>query len=118
MHSHDSTPAPEHAAAPHALPPAVLLGTWATLLVLTALTVTAARMDLGHLNVVIALAIAAVKASIVALFFMHLKYENKFHLVVLVGSLFFALVLASFVVFDTTHYQPDIRAHETTAKAR
>jgi len=102
---------------PHVVPRSLLLGTWGALMALTALTVTAAHADLGVFNVVIALGIAAVKASIVALIFMHLKYENKFHVVVLVGSLFFALVLAGFVVFDTTHYQPTIRAEQAAARS-
>lgn len=107
-----------HESQPHVLPRSVLIGTWGALVLLTALTVTAARMDLGSWNVVVALGIAALKASIVALFFMHLKYENKFQLVVLVGSIFFAVLLASFVVFDSTHYQPAIRAHDVAAKTK
>lgn len=107
-----------HDAKPHVLSPSVLLGTFGALLAFTALTVLAGRMDLGGANVVIALGIAAVKAAIVALFFMHLKYENRFNVVVLVGSLFFAVLLAKFVVFDTTQYQPSIRAHEVAVKAK
>ena len=109
---------PSHDAKPHVLPRSVLLGTFGALLAFTAVTVTAARMDLGGANVVIALGIAALKASIVALFFMHLKYESRFQLVVLVGSLFFAVLLASFVVFDTPHSQAAIRAHEVAAKTK
>lgn len=46
------------------------------LLVLTALTVAVSYVNLGMMNVVIALVIASAKASLVALFFMHLRYEN------------------------------------------
>jgi cytochrome c oxidase subunit 4 len=46
-----------------------------TLMVLTALTVTAAEFDLGRLNVVVALTIAVVKATFVLLYFMHLRYS-------------------------------------------
>jgi len=49
---------------------------WTGLMVLTVLTVTAAKIDLGYLNIVVAMAIASCKASLVIFFFMHLKYEN------------------------------------------
>lgn len=50
--------------------------TWVALLILTAITVTVAGMHLGKFSVLTAVAIAAVKASVVLYFFMHLKYER------------------------------------------
>ncbi len=50
---------------------------WVALLILTGTTVAVSYVNLGVFNVVVALVIASVKASLVALFFMHLKYENK-----------------------------------------
>ena len=58
-------------------------GTWiyfvvfGALLALTAVTVLVSYVDMGLLNVVVALLIASVKASLVALFFMHLKGESR-----------------------------------------
>jgi cytochrome c oxidase subunit 4 len=49
---------------------------WLALLVLTGLTVTAAGMRFGALNIIAVLAIAGAKASLVLYFFMHLKYEG------------------------------------------
>lgn len=89
--------------------PGVLLGTWAILLVLTAVTVVAGRLDLGSASVAVALAIATVKATFVGLYFMHLKYDNRFNLVVLVSSIFFAVLLVVFVLFDSTQYQHLVR---------
>ena len=43
---------------------------------LTIITVIASRIDFGVMNLVIAMVIASAKALLVALFFMHLKYEN------------------------------------------
>jgi len=51
--------------------------TWFTLIVLTSLTVTAAGMNFGKISVLVALLIATVKASVVLLIFMHLKYETR-----------------------------------------
>ena len=103
---------------PHVMSPGVLLGVFASLLALTALTLATARIDLGEWNVVLALAIASVKAALVALFFMHLKYENRFQLVVLVAAALFAVLFVAFVTFDTTQYQPEIRAAEEALKAK
>jgi cytochrome c oxidase subunit 4 len=79
--------------------------------------VASSRLDLGAFNVVLALAIAGLKASLVAMFFMHLRYEHRFQAVVFVGALFFVALFVGFVVFDTTQYQPDLRAAAEAAAA-
>lgn len=116
MNAHDPA-SPAAARASHVLPRSVLLGTAAALLSLTALTVAASRVNLGAASVAVALAIAAVKASLVALFFMHLKYEHRFHVVVLAGAVLFAVLFGSFVLFDTSQYQPDVRARQAAERA-
>lgn len=105
-------------AAPHVLPASVLLGTAGALLVLTIATVAVSRIDLGAFNVVVALAVACFKATLVAMFFMHLKYEGRFKAVVFATALFFAVLFVGFVVFDTMQYQPDLRAHAAAAAAK
>lgn len=54
----------------------VYVAVWASLIVLTGATVLASYVDLGVVNIVVALFIASVKASLVALYFMHLKHES------------------------------------------
>ena len=103
---------------PHALSPGVLLATGVALLILTAITVYAAQVDLGRLNIVVALGIASIKASLVGLFFMHLKYDDRFNSVVLVSALFFAVFLIGFVIFDSTQYQPSIDAKQQTEQSK
>jgi cytochrome c oxidase subunit 4 len=103
---------PHGSEAMHVLSPRVLLGTAAALLCLTVATVAVSRVDFGQLNVVVALGIAVAKATLVALFFMHLKYEKRFLSVVVAGAMAFAVFFVGFVVFDTTQYQPDLRARE------
>ncbi len=61
----------------HIVPIAVFNKVFGTLLVLTAVTVAVAQYDFGSWNVIIAVLIASVKASLVATFFMHLKFEGK-----------------------------------------
>lgn len=61
----------------HILPRRVYLNTLLSLLVLTVLTVAVARVDLGALNVAVAILVASTKALLVCMFFMHLKFEGK-----------------------------------------
>jgi len=70
------------------------------LLLLTGLTVTAAGIDFGSYNTVIALIIATMKASLVALFFMHLRHD-KLNAVIFLGGIFFLAVFLIFTLFDT-----------------
>lgn len=53
------------------------LAIYVALLLLTVVTVLVSYVDLGMLNVVVALLIASAKASLVALFFMHLRSEDR-----------------------------------------
>jgi len=64
------------------------------LLVLTAVTVGAAYVNLGQFNIVVALAIAVLKASLVVLFFMHAKYSpRRTQLVIIAGIFWLGLLL-------------------------
>ena len=58
----------------HVTPLKLYVGIFVTLMVLTAITVAAAYVDLGELNKVVALGIASFKATLVVLYFMHVKY--------------------------------------------
>src|SRR5262245_3426525 len=62
----------------HVMPRKVYYTIFASLIVLTAVTVLVSRVDLGPLNTVVALGIASLKASLVLLYFMHLRYTGKF----------------------------------------
>lgn len=94
----------------HVVPMSVLIAIIVALLVLTFVTVAATWFDFGAANVWIALAIAVVKASLVALYFMHLRYDNPFNGVVLITSLVFVVVFLGIVLVDTQRYQVDMTA--------
>jgi cytochrome c oxidase subunit 4 len=71
------------------------------LLVGTALTVFAATLDLGPFNAPVALGIATVKATLVALFFMHVWHASeKLTKLVVIGALFFLLLLLGLTMTD------------------
>lgn len=78
------------------------LATWGTLLVLTVVTVGASYVNLGHTgNLIVALFIATIKASVVALIFMHLKWDHKFHSIIFFSSLLFLAVFIGITMSDT-----------------
>jgi cytochrome c oxidase subunit 4 len=82
---------------------AVYVKTLIALLILTVITVGASYIDFGSGNIVIALFIASIKASLVALFFMHLRYEKPVNAVIACsGFLFLGIFLMfAFIDFDT-----------------
>jgi cytochrome c oxidase subunit 4 len=84
----------------HSIPLKVYFNVLGALLVLTVVTVAAARVDFGALNTVIALGIASVKAGLVLSYFMHLKYDDKTFWVIFGTSIFFLLVLYFFSELD------------------
>jgi cytochrome c oxidase subunit 4 len=90
-----------HGHVPHILPLKIYLGIGATLLVLTAITVAVAQFDFGSWNLVVAMAIATIKATLVALFFMHLKYDNKLYLTLFLASLLILAIFITLTMFDT-----------------
>jgi cytochrome c oxidase subunit 4 len=71
------------------------------LLVGTGLTVYAATLDLGRYNAVVALGIATIKATLVALFFMHVWHASeKLTKLVVIAALFFLLLLLGLTMSD------------------
>jgi cytochrome c oxidase subunit IV len=84
----------------------VLLGTGGTLLMLTLVTVAATKVDFGaNINLAMAMAIAMIKATLVVLFFMHLKYDRLFHTVVFIGAILAASLFVGFTLMDSNQYQ-------------
>jgi cytochrome c oxidase subunit 4 len=92
----------------HAVPLYVLTIVFVSLVVLTWITVAVTMIDLGSLNLWIALAIATVKASLVVLYFMHLRYDRPFNSIILVTALVFLFLFLGITIMDTIQYQPGI----------
>jgi cytochrome c oxidase subunit IV len=79
----------------HIASPKMYVGIFLALMICTAATVGAAYVNLGQLNIVIALAIATLKATLVVLFFMHAKYSPKrTHLVIIAAIFWLGIMLA------------------------
>lgn len=84
----------------HIVPTRVYYLIFAALMVGTYLTVQVAFVDLGALNTVVALAIACVKAALVVLFFMHVRYGTRLTGAVVAGSIFWLAILLAFTFSD------------------
>jgi cytochrome c oxidase subunit 4 len=96
----------DHHGISHVASVKVLLGTGGTLLFLTLVTVAATKVDFGaSINLGIAMAIAVVKASLVILFFMHLKYDKIFHTVIFMSAVLAAALFVGFTLMDSGQYQ-------------
>lgn len=93
----------EHNAAAHhnhILSPKVYLAVFAALMVGTWLTVWVAGIDLGALNLAVAMTIAVAKATLVVLYFMHLRYSERLNWVFAGAALFWLALLIGLVMAD------------------
>jgi cytochrome c oxidase subunit IV len=107
-HTHDGEAGVAHGSA-------VYVKTLVALLLLTALTIGAAYINLGNGNVVVALFIATIKASLVVLFFMHLRWDKPVYgIVAMAGFLFLGIFLMfDLMDQDTRNYYLPQNVHRT-----
>ena len=84
----------------HIVTPKVYLIIFGTLLVFTFLTAEVARIDLGPLNIVVALLIAFFKASLVVLYFMHVRYSSRLTWVFVGAGVFWLAILLTLTMGD------------------
>ena len=94
--------------AEHVLPQKLYVLVFAALIAFTALTTWVAYIDLGVLNTVVALVIAVSKATLVVLFFMHLKYQAGMTRVVLLAAVLWLAILIVLTLSDvfTRNWSP------------
>ncbi len=85
---------------PHIATAGNYLTIFAMLLVLTALTVWVATVDLGIFNTIVAMAIASVKAMAVILYFMHLKFNPGQTKLAAAAAIFWLMILLVITFFD------------------
>ena len=104
MDAHGSS----HEGVGHVMRRRVLFRVLAALLVLTYVTVAVTSFDFGRWNLVVAMAIAVVKASLVVMFFMHLKYDKPFNGMILIVSLALVALFIVIALDDTRHYQHNV----------
>src|ERR1700688_1402723 len=77
-------------------------------MVLTAATVAAAYVNLGPFNIVIALAIASLKATLVVLYFMHARYSPKRTQLVIISAVFWLAIMLALTMSDYASRHPEV----------
>ncbi len=82
------------------------------------MTVWTSRYDFSEINIaelgiILALFIATVKATIVGLYFMHLRWDRPFIGFIFVGSILFVVLFISMAITDTAEYQPELIKGDT-----
>ena len=84
----------------HVSPLGVYFSIFGALMVLTVVTIAVAYVDLGAMNKVVALGIASFKATLVVLYFMHVKYASKLTKLIVISGLFFLAILLTLTMSD------------------
>ena len=84
----------------HILPKSTYYLIFLALMVGTALTWWVATIDLGVMNNVIMLTIAVTKATLVVLFFMHVRYNSRLIALSVVGALVWLVILFAHTLSD------------------
>lgn len=100
MTDHNEQSAGHHEEEHHIVPPRVYITIVLILLVMTAITVGASYVEMGVFNPIVALAIGVFKATLVVLFFMHVKYSTKLTKLTVGAGIFTFLVLISLTLAD------------------
>jgi len=83
----------------------LLVVVWIALMIGTWLTVTATYFDLGSLNIWIGLVIATAKAVLVALYYMHLRWDKPFNALFFMGAIGFLMLFIGLALTDSAAYQ-------------
>jgi cytochrome c oxidase subunit 4 len=84
----------------HVVPKKIYYVIFAVLMVLTAITVAISYVDLGPMNAVVALIIACIKATIVVLYFMHVKYSTRLVKLALIAGLYWMGIIMTLTLSD------------------
>jgi len=108
MTQHVAHESAAHRGVGHVVPVRTLVTVLGLLLALTVATVAVTFVDLGPLNLVLALLIAVIKGSLVLLYFMHLRWDRPFNAVVLVSALAFFMIFVALSLLDSDHYQHEL----------
>lgn len=84
----------------HIVSPKVYSAVFTVLAVLTVVTWSVAKLDLGFLNVVVALTIAVIKATLVVLYFMHVRWSSRLTWVFVCAGFFWLAIMVALTLSD------------------
>lgn len=103
-HGHDEHGPDGH----HVMSLPMMFGIFGALIFFTALTVAVGQFSLGRWEILITMMIATTKATLVALFFMHLLYDRPFNAMMFSFSLFFVALFLGIVLMDRSAYSENL----------
>ncbi|MCB1218794.1 cytochrome C oxidase subunit IV family protein [bacterium] len=103
---------PGHPTVGHVSPLPQLFMVFGALVALTVLTVGLSGKLPGTTGMLIAMGIATIKALLVALYFMHLRYDRPFNGYVFLAAIMFVACFFGFASLDTATYRRDIAPYE------
>jgi cytochrome c oxidase subunit 4 len=84
----------------HIVPVKIYVAVFLALIALTWVTAFVSTIDLGRLNIFVALSIAIFKASLVILFFMHVKYGTRLTKMIVLAGLYWLILLLFIAMAD------------------
>ena len=84
----------------HIAPKGMYFAIFAALMLLTTMTVAVTYLDLGPFNMIVAMGIAVTKATLVILYFMHIRWSGRLNQVTLLSALLFLGFLFAFTLGD------------------
>ncbi len=85
---------------PHVLPDGLFVMVWAALLVLTAITVGGSVFFPGKVGILVAMIVTPIKATLILMYFMHLKYEKKAFTIMFLVAVGILSVFIGLTLFD------------------
>lgn len=103
-HGHDGHGPDGH----HVMPLPLMFGIFGALIFFTILTVAVGQFPLGRWEILITMMIATTKATLVAVFFMHLLHDRPFNAMIFSFSLFFVALFLGIVLMDRGQYDDDL----------
>lgn len=84
----------------HIVSPKVYYVIFIALVVFTVVTWSVAKLDLGKMNAVVALTIAVIKATLVVLYFMHVRYSSRLTWVFVCAGFFWLAIMVALTLGD------------------
>jgi len=84
----------------HVVSPRVYFAVFAALVVLTVVTWSVAKLDLGKMNAIVALTIAVIKATLVVLYFMHVRWSSRLTWVFVGAGFFWLAIMVTLTLSD------------------
>jgi len=84
----------------HIVPKRIYIAVFAALIVLTWVTTYVSTLDLGRFNIFVALSIAIFKASLVLMFFMHVKYGTRLTKMIVLSGIYWLILLLFIAMTD------------------